>query len=334
MSKYAFTAKPKVYQINKHDLGHLPLEDLTHEYFELRDELQDAYHIQFASQLKKEQERFLATWNKTNEASYEGSFEELNLEGKVLAKLGDMPDFRTSKEAVTLLEGFASKYAVPKNADWFWSQTLAKFSQLPLVKNSNGKYSPKRLFVDNIKENEQLYALWLISTYPKRSIFLDKQTDIKHKNYSSLVPIIMSAFKKFNNIDYSEWDRAEIFGITESNLTAAMLLDSVPEMTSEEILEEREYGLTTKTGDRAGEVRNPMTSYAMYLRGTSPLAALPTLARIMLCQIWCAHHMNRTQYMILNPLDWDDMPESLISAKVVRSAHPWPSVTSDVPWDS
>jgi hypothetical protein len=149
------------------------------------------------------------------------------------------------------------------------------------------------------------------------------------KNYSSLVPIIMSAHKRFNNVPYSAWDPEEIHGITEPNLTRAMTLEELPEVTVEEILELREYGLTNKT---TGVVRSPITSYTLYLPAGNPLKSLPTLAKIMMCQTWCAHSTIRTPMMVLNPLSWDDMPPALVATEVLtKVSTPKPVVYTATP---
>jgi hypothetical protein len=51
----------------------------------------------------------------------------------------------------------------------------------------------------------------------------------------------------------------------------------------------------------------------------SQIHSLPKLVQIMVCQTWCAHPNNRTQYMVLNPLDWDNLPEPLIQTSEIVS---------------
>jgi hypothetical protein len=128
----------------------------------------------------------------------------------------------------------------------------------------------------------------------------------------------MSAFKKMHNIPYMKWDRTEIHGVTEASLAAAMLAEPI-EITTEEILESRAFALTPKSGKGVGVEKPVATTYSLYPRVGTPLHELPTLARIMYCQTWCAHPSNRTKYMVLNPSNWDDMPQPLISEQIFSS---------------
>jgi hypothetical protein len=297
----------KTYSTIKQSLDELPLATLSRDFDELATRNLDKYNWSYKELLDKAKQQFLA-----NNTDYTGSFEELNLDWQVRASLGNLPALDYSFQ----LENFAKIFAIPKNADWFFAQTISKFGQLPLVKNERG-YSAKTLYLEHIKNNPPLKALWLLLRHPKRSVLLEKQTDLKFRNYSSLVPIIMSAFKRFNNIQYSEWDPTEIFGITDSNLSSAMLFKDIPDFSRQELLEKRGEALLIKSGTKAGEARNPVTTYSLYLNEESGLTKVPALARIMLFQCWCAHPLNRTQYMVLDPLNWDNIPEPLISTEVL-----------------
>ena len=48
----------------------------------------------------------------------------------------------------------------------------------------------------------------------------------------------------------------------------------------------------------------------------------------MLCQIWLAHPQHRTEYMILDPNNWDTIPAPLIETDLIKT-----TTSSDVPWD-
>jgi hypothetical protein len=216
----------------------------------------------------------------------------------------------------SLVEDFADKFSLARGASWFWGQTIGRFAELPLEKNENGLISAKKLVLSHIKPSKELTALWIFSRHPSRSKFVHKQT--AEPDYCSLVPIIMSAFKKMHNIPYVAWDPSEIHGITDPSLVDAMLSPPL-ELTADELLEQREFALTVKSGKSAGSVRSALTTYMLYPPSGSALAALPNLARVMYCQTWCAHPSNRTKYMVLNPSNWDDMPQPLISEQIFSS---------------
>lgn len=329
---YSTRKTTRVWTSNKQSLESIPLEQLGEDYKALRNLIYSDYNAQFLLEVEKAKQRYSKQYNAVNEAVYEGSFEELNLESTVRAKLGSQPDLGSDERVIVLLEDFATRFGLKKSSDWFFSQALAKFGQLRLAKNESGLYSAKKLFLEQISGNNELYALVQLFKHPQRSMLLDKQTDVKNRNFCSLVPIVMSAFKKFHGVGYSEWDPSEIFGITEPNLVKAMLLKELPDLTKEEVLEFRDAALTVKTGDNAGTRRNVATTYTLYFPAGSPIHELPTLARHMMCQTWCAHPSNRTEFMILNPLEWDDLPQPLVSVDVV---HTVPSHrNSDEYWDA
>jgi hypothetical protein len=103
-------------------------------------------------------------------------------------------------------------------------------------------------------------------------------------------------------------------------MISAMQVEEIPQLSKEELLQTRDIALTPKTGAKAGIMRNPSTTYALYVPPTSPLYTLPTLAKIMVLQTWKAHPSLRNSTMILDPLDWDNMPEPLIKEKVFKSS--------------
>lgn len=129
----------------------------------------------------------------------------------------------------------------------------------------------------------------------------------------------MSAFKKYNNIPYSAWDPAEIYGITEPNLAKIMTTKDLPEVTAEEVLEIRQASLLYRSGEKIGTQRNPVTTYTLYTPSGTPLSSVHMLLRIMYCQTWCAHPSVRTEYMILDPNNWDKMPEPLIEGEIFQT---------------
>lgn len=312
-------SRAKVYNTTIHDLSSIPLGDLARDYSYLVADRADQISLAKEAFLAKLKLQIDSSYS--GEGSYEGDYSEFNLEGQVATRFASWPGL--GSEVNELVEDFATRFQLKKHAEWFFSQMLATIGTLSLRKNDSGKYSAKHLFLDHFKGNNTMMAMWLICRHPTRSTFLDKQTDIKSRNYCSLVPLIMSAFKRYQNIPYCDWDPSEIHGITEKNLAEVMCIKELPVVTEEEVMAIREDSLRVKTGKDAGKTRSPLTTYTLYTPAGNPLSGLPILLRIMMCQTWCAHPNNRTQYMILNPLNWDDMPAPLISVDVVK-----PEVTS------
>jgi len=54
------------------------------------------------------------------------------------------------------------------------------------------------------------------------------------------------------------------------------------------------------------------------MHGTE-LGTVPKLVTTMLTQIWVAHPSLRTEYMILDPNNWDKMPEPLVGSEIFNT---------------
>lgn len=230
-------------------------------------------------------------------------------------------NLRDSTSYEILIEQFASKFQIAKNSDWFWGQASARIAATALPIGSDGLYSAKKWYLETIKNDSVLHALCILAKYSKRSTLVDKQVERNKRDYCALVPIFMAAHKKINNIPYEKWNKAELKGVVEPKLLDAMFNvdDDCYGLGSDELLEYREEALLIRTGAKAGGQRNPATTYLMYPPKDNPLNELPALSRIMLCQTWCAHPSNRTNLMILDPRDWDNMPAPLVETNLFTS---------------
>lgn len=275
--------------------------------------------------------------NATSEGSLE-SYDNIGIEEAVEAKFPAKQALgKAGLEAeAELMEEFAKTYGIINKASWFFPQMLAKISKevYPVLNEAGTHYSTLAL-AKSMKSTPELYALLQIAIFPKRSIFMKSQTSAELKNYSSLVPLVLAAFKQYQKIPYSKWDKEALHLVVDPNLTKAMLVTELPEITREEVLADREDALRVKTGPKAGQLRPAETTYTMYFSRESQLYELPVLAKIMMCQTWCAHPNTRSTQMVLNPLQWDEVPVALVNTTVV----PKPTYTfkravaiDDVPW--
>jgi hypothetical protein len=159
-----------------------------------------------------------------------------------------------------------------------------------------------------------------------RGAYLTKQYTGESRGYCALVPLILSAFKRYHNIPYSAWNRDQIKWVVNPELCSAMLyelpfeenengvLNSV--FLPEKLLELREFGLLWKSGKNMGTQRNSMYTHSLSGMQTTEFKDTPDLAQVMLTQIWCAHPENRTKYMVLSPNAWDCIPQPLISNNI------------------
>ena len=293
----------------------LPLETLANDYFTIL-----AQHKEDITRQKLEYLQYLQNQHETNyegEGSYEGDFSELNLEEQVDNKFRGVSSAKATTE---LVKQFCIAHSITTKANWMLPAFMAELGKLNLRYNETGKISAKFLYEDHIKDNPFLTGIIILCRHPQRSSLLKGQTDPLSKNYCSLVPLVLSAFKSLKGIKYSEWDPRELNYVVDKNLVEVMQLQELPEISVEEILEIREAALTVKTGEKAGEVRSLISSYTLYIPVGTPISGLPMLGKIMMCQTWCAHPTVRTNLMVLNPLDWDSMPPPIIDATVTKSA--------------
>ena len=153
-----------------------------------------------------------------------------------------------------------------------------------------------------------LYHFLMLDT---RSEYLTTQYKGESKQYCSLVPLILYAFKYHQKINYSQWDVDTLHWVVNWSLHRAMVWDGeIP--SREELINARDLGLIIQSGAKAGETRNPISTYRLFATKGGQLEGVPELVGTMLTQIWCAHPANRTPYMILDPHNWDSMPAPLI----------------------
>jgi hypothetical protein len=177
-------------------------------------------------------------------------------------------------------------------------------------------------FVKNHFKTPEMMGLYRFLMLDTRSSYLKKQYTGDARNYCALVPLVLSAFKRYHNIPYSAWARDEIRWVVNPDLCEAMLYE-IPEDTedfsfsdTEKLLELREHGLTWKSGKNIGEAKNPLYTHSLSGMHKTEFKDVPDLAQVMLTQIWCAHPENRTKYMVLNCENWDCIPLCLINNNV------------------
>lgn len=131
-----------------------------------------------------------------------------------------------------------------------------------------------------------------------------------------------------------EWDIQEDCHLIDKALLDAMLYRGCPTLGSERLLEIREQGLTTKSGANVGKVTKATSSWCLKGISDTELAEAPKLFGTMLTQIWVADPSLRTEYMVLDPYDWDRMPPPLIAERILVPQQPIISKeeTVDMPW--
>ena len=208
---------------------------------------------------------------------------------------------------------------------WLLPQLVAHFGRWRL-------YSTGQETVVKNCETALDKVLWRLSRV-RRSLLVKNQT--KQPEYGQLTPLILLGLKRSQGYSYEQLKEfSDIKWLLEPPLLEALSVQvTVPQKNR--LLEIRDQGLIYRTGKNSGTRRNPETTWQLYGIGDTELGGYPKLLQTMLCQCWLAHPKNRRETMILDPLDWDNMPPPLIDVDVVRmveSTKPTKTLHMDVPW--
>lgn len=249
-------------------------------------------------------------------------------------------DAGVSKTAV--IDSWAETYGI-KFHNWVYPQILAHVGKWTPVRTDLGPFDPVETLKQACQNNPQNTGIYLFTQSNSR--YLQKQACLEGAPYCGLVPLVLAAFKKYQDISYNSWSREGLKYIVNPGLYEAMT-EEVPEYTLEELLEFRSTGLTTKSGARAGTVRSAQTTYGLnglpyHLHRDDDLikgpGQLSQISRMIICQTWCAHPSWRNKYMILNHQDWDSIPDPLVLEDPVKetfenTTKPSKNSFPDLPW--
>ena len=239
----------------------------------------------------------------------------------------------------TQLEQLTKEHYISAYSSWMLPQIVAYYATWRLVW-SGDKIDPMATAKHNIQTPWEI-GLWRVAAQLKRGSLVKLQSRPEYASYSALVPLILCAQKKYNGVPYNKWDVQETCPIVDESLLEAMLWrdDELYNLGSDRVIEIRTQGLTIKSGPKMHEVQKPTATWCLKGIKDTEYASIPTLAQTMLAQIWVAHPSLRTEYMILDPYDWDRMPPPLLSAEIFKtpdpkSTKPGKSYSSepDLPW--
>lgn len=248
---------------------------------------------------------------------------EVSLADQVTQPRLDRKEIARQTRQKTLVEEFIPQYKLDTTLQLYtmpeivrWIGRVYSDQWLREVMTAEGQIdglkAVRSIFDFNQDWDKGLYYFLMLDA---RSSYIKTQYKGDGRNYCSLVPLILYAFKLLHSIPYSQWDKATLPWAVNESLCNAMLCE-IPEVTREELLEIREMGLVFKTGQKAGTTRNPATTYRLTGINSTKIGGLPELAQTMLSQIWCAHPTNRTKYMVLDPHNWDQIPTPLVSEQL------------------
>ena len=187
----------------------------------------------------------------------------------------------------------------------------------------DSKIDSKSYIRDNFVHDDWHAGLYrFLMVEPRGLIVTGTQYTSEYRSYSALVPLIMSAHKVMNDIPYSSWSKDGLRVIVNPQLADAMLDTPETSFSKEELISFRNEGLVILTGNKQGEMRSPKTTHKLYGLSDPYFRTFSPLAQVMLTQIWVAHPDNRTNLMVLDPNDWDVMPEPLETSEVFKPKEP------------
>lgn len=241
----------------------------------------------------------------------------------------------------TQLEALTTEHGISAFSSWMLPQIVAYYGTWQIY-TVEGKIDPMQAARHNIKTPWEI-GLWRVATQLKRGSLVKMQSRPEYANYSALVPLILCAQKKYNGMPYSRWNIEEQCPLVDEALCEAMLWrdDEVYGLGSERILEIRTQGLTIKSGPKMGQVQKPTSQWCLKGIKDTEYNSVPTLAQTMLAQIWVAHPTLRSEYMILDPYDWDRIPPPLVTTEIfkqpdpkVAQPHKTTEYSSYLPWEA
>lgn len=205
-------------------------------------------------------------------------------------------------------------------SSWMLPQLVSIFGQWQLC--SDGKTT----VLANCKNDFQR-ACWRL-TRVRRSLLVKNQT--QQPEYGQFTPLVLLGFKRMQGLSYEQFKGLpNLELLLEPDLYQAVVLDQPPHLSSDRILAIRQQGLVYKTGPKQGETRLAESTWQLYGIQDTELGAYPKLTQTMLCQCWLAHPKHRKATMILDLVNWDNMPLPLIEQPLAEHK---PKPTSGLPW--
>jgi len=225
----------------------------------------------------------------------------------------------------TELEEFCESNKLSHFHTWLLPQMVAFFGSWTLVRDGLGLIDILATLKFNVGQDPKLQAIWKLSRV-KRSLLIPIMS--KAPEYGTLTPLILMGLKRMAGVEYSQWKALpNLEYVLESRLLEAVNLnhddlDICRSLGSDRLMELRDQGLMQRTGQKAGQLKKPESTWSLTGMAGTEIAHLPKLTQTMLTQIWLAHPSLRTPYMILDPNNWDNLPAPLINPEIFKAPEP------------
>lgn len=226
------------------------------------------------------------------------------------------------------------------------AQAAEALASLRLGSSDEADYRNKRIaeptLIDGFRFRKDILALnatdgpgtWegilAVLQHSKYSYALKSISAVPANEISYFVPIVLRAKKLHWEIPYMHWNPASLYGLVSPKLADSMLmrreLIDLPPFSPEELRAEAIAGLTTRSGVSPGKAKSASATYDLnrcaltlrYGKATSNFIAM------MYAQTWLAHPANRTPYTVVDPIDWDNIPEPIWTDEVLVKRKPRP----------
>jgi len=250
--------------------------------------------------------------------------------------IAQLPHDKICGMTQTELDHFAETTLSKRCGSWLLPQLVAAFGSWTLARDVNGCIDVRETLKRNCENNIANTSYWKLSRV-NRSLLVVKQT--AQPEYGTLTPLILAGFKRMQGIQYEQWrGLANLEYILEPRLYKAATADcSGLSLGSERLQQIRTQGLTARSGAKAGQLKSAESTWSLTGIADTELSHLPKLTTTMLTQIWLAHPSLRTSMMILDPQNWDRMPEPLLATDVFKKPEqhnekPIKSTNTLLPW--
>jgi hypothetical protein len=223
------------------------------------------------------------------------------------------------------LEQFCETNMLSHFHGWLLPQLVAYFGSWTLQYTLAGNIDVLATLKHNVGQDPKLQALWKLSRV-KRSLLVPVMS--KAPDYATLTPLILMGQKRMQGIPYQSWRMLpNLEYVLEPRLLEAVDL-SVDDLVlclnlgSSRLLQLRDQGLMQRTGAKAGQLKKAESTWSLTGMAGTEIAHLPKLTQTMLTQIWLAHPSLRTPYMILDPNNWDNLPNPLLTPDIFKAPEP------------
>ena len=201
---------------------------------------------------------------------------------------------------------------IPNN---IFDDYLRRIAKIQLVwEDKKVLYTPSILSVRET-DADLFQFIQFITRFASRSSLFNRTSSKENAlNYCSLVPVVLAAHKKFNNVPYQVWnhEKNNTLYTLGASLDQALQQYKTMTYTEEDLAQARIdalYHAAAKGGEGRTYAAHAWPLHTIELGGVR----LPggSLVRHILLQTWNANIAKRTPYMILDLDDWDNIPEAL-----------------------